>query len=42
MPKERGLQMDCKRMTKAVLIAEQMLEAIKSRRGLARSGFRRW
>ncbi len=30
------------RRTKAVLVAEQMLEAIKSGRGLVRSGFRRW
>jgi hypothetical protein len=34
--------MGYERRTKAVLIAEQMLEAIKSGRGLARSGFCRW
>ena len=34
--------MGYKRRTKAVLIAEQMPESIKSGRGLERSGFRCW
>lgn len=33
--------MGYKRGTKVVLVAEQMVEAIKSGRGLERSGFRR-
>ena len=34
--------MGYKRRTKAVLIAEQVLEVIKCGRGLVRSGLRRW
>ena len=34
--------MGYKRGTKEVVIAKQMLEAIKSGRGLELSGFRRW
>ena len=30
------------RSTKAAFVAEQMVEAIKSGRGLVRSGFHRW